>query len=127
MHTGFAPVKAILLSAVLIFVAASHLQATEYVTFEGGGYGVDILVGQADKPSVALVRFSSPADSEWVLVPHELLRVEKFDDDKRILILRFANKNEPKLPRSFSLVVRKNSGVLTVDGKRVKGSFDWRD
>jgi hypothetical protein len=119
--------KAILVSAFLIFVAASHLQATEYVTFEGGGYGVDILVGQADKPSVALVRFTAPGDSKWVLVPRELLRVEKFDDDKRTLTLRFANKGEPKLPKSFSLVVRKNSGVLTVDGKRIKGSFDWAD
>ena len=46
MCTRFASVKAVLLSAVLIFVAASHLQATEWVTFAGGGYGVDILVGQ---------------------------------------------------------------------------------
>lgn len=119
--------KAVLLSVVLIFVTASQLQATEYVTFEGGGYSVDILVGQADKPSVALVRFSAPGDSEWMLVPRELLRVEKFDDDKRLVILRFTNKDEPKLPKSFSLVVRKNSGVLTVDGKRIKGSFDWLD
>lgn len=127
MHTGFATLRAVLLSAVLILFTASHLQATEYVTFEGGGYSVDILVGQDEKPSVALVRFSAPGDSEWVLVPRELLRVEKFDDDKRTLTLRFANKGEPKLPKSFTLVVRKNTGVLTVDGKQIKGSFDWLD
>ena len=128
MHTGFAPVRSVLLlSAVLIFIAASHLRATEAVTFDGGGYHVDILVGQAEKPSIAQVRFSPPGDTEWVAVPHELLRIEKFDDNKRVLILRFVNKDEPKLPRTFSLVVRKESGVLTVDGKPIKGSFDWRD
>jgi hypothetical protein len=78
-----------------------------------------------DKPSVARVQFSPPGDASLVDVPHELLRVEKFDDDKRILILHFTNKGEPKLPKSFSLVVRKKSGVLTVGGKRIKGSFDW--
>ena len=127
MHRRFPRVRAVLLSAVLIFVTASHLQATEAVIFDGGGYHVGILVGHADKPSIAQVRFSPPGDTEWVLVPHELLRVEKFDDDKRILILHFKNKDEPGLPKSFSLVVRKNSGVLTVDGKRVEGSFDWAD
>ena len=127
MHTWFAPVRAVLVSALLIFVTASHLQATEAIMFDGGGYHVDILVGQADKPSVAQVRFSAPGDTEWVLVPDELLRIERLDDKKRILTLRFANRDEPKLPRSFSLEVRKESGVLTVDGKRIKGSFDWRN
>ena len=120
-------VKAVLLSAVLIFVTASHLQATESVTFSGGGYSIDILVGREDKPSVARVLFSSPQDTSLEAVPHELLRIEKFDDNKRVLILHFVNKGEPKLPKSFSLMVRKNGGVLTVDGKRIKGSFDWLD
>ena len=127
MHTGFPRVRAVLFSVVLIFVTAPPLQATESVTFSGGGYSVDILVGQADKPSIAQVRFSPPGDTPWVVVPHELLRTEKFDDRKRILILRFVNKDEPTLPKSFSLVVQKESGVLTIDGKRIKGSFDWRD
>ena len=127
MHTGCAHVRAVLLSAVLIFVTASHLQATESVTFSGGGYSVDILVGTGDERSVARVLFSPPGDTSFIEVPHEMLRVEKLDGKKRILILRFANKNEPKLPKSFSLVVRKNSGVLTVDGKRIKGPFDWGD
>jgi hypothetical protein len=127
MHKAFAPVKAVLLSVLLIFVTASHLQATESVTFSGGGYSVDILVGRDDKPSVARVLFSSPGDTSLEVVPHELLRIEKFDDDKRVLIIHFVNKGEPKLPKAFSLAVRKNSGVLTVDGKRIKGSFDWLD
>ena len=62
-----------------------------------------------------------------VELPHELLRVEKINGRKRVLILHFVNKGEPKLPKSFSLAVRKNSGVLTIGGKRIKGSFDWLD
>ena len=127
MHARFAPIKAVLLSAVLVFVTASHLQATESVTFEGGGYYIDILMGMADELSVARVLFSPPGDGALAELPHEMVRVEKINGRKGILILHFVNKGDPKLPKSFSLAVRKNSGVLTVGGKRVKGSFNWRD
>jgi hypothetical protein len=127
MHTGFATARAVLLSAVLILVTASHLEATESVTFSGGGYHLDILMGMADELSVARVLFSPPGDGSLVELPHELLRVEKINGRKRVLILHFVNKGEPKLPKSFSLTVRKNSGVLTIGGKRIKGSFDWLD
>jgi len=127
MHTGFATARAVVLSAVLILVTASHLQATESVTFSGGGYHLDILMGMADELSVARVLFSPPGDGSLVELPHELLRVEKINGRKRVLILHFVNKGEPKLPKSFSLAVRKNSGVLTIGGKRIKGSFDWLD
>jgi hypothetical protein len=86
-----------------------------------------MLMGMADELSVARVLFSPPGDGSLVELPHELLRAEKINGRKRILILHFVNKGEPNLPKSFSLAVRKNTGVLTVDGKRVKGSFDWRD
>ena len=126
MHKGIVPVKAILLAAVLIFFSTPHLHATEWIGFSGGDYSVDFLIGRADKPSIARVRFSA-GDKPEVFIPPDLLRIEAFDESKDILTVHFKNKNEPDLPASFSLVVRKKSGVLTIGGKRVKGAFDWAD
>jgi len=127
MHKGIVSVKAMLLAAVLIFFSTPHLHATEWIGFSGGDYSVDFLIGQADKPSIARVRFSGPGDKPEVFIPPDLLRIEAFDDRKEILTVHFKNKNEPGLPAAFSLVVRKKSGVLTIGGKRIKGSFDWAD
>ena len=127
MHKAFVPVKAMLLAAVLIFFSTPHLHATEWVGFSSVDYSIDFLIGQADKPSIARVRFSGPGDKPEVFIPTDLLRIEKFDDHKRILTVHFKNKNEPDLPGSFSLVVKKEGGVLTIGGKRIKGSFDWAD
>ena len=127
MHKGIVPVKAMLLGAVLIFFSTLHLHATEWVGFSGGDYSINFLIGQADKASIARVRFSGPGDKPEVIIPRDLLRIEAFDDHKEILTVHFKNKNEPDLPASFSLVVRKKSGVLTIGGKRIKGTFDWAD
>lgn len=111
--------KAILLSVTLTFVAAAQVSATEALTFYGGGYAIYILVGEADKPTVGQVRFSQPGDKPAVIVPRELLRIEKFDEQKHTLIMRFTNKKEPDLPAAFSLVVRKESAVLTIGSDQV--------
>jgi phosphoribosyl 1,2-cyclic phosphodiesterase len=45
---------------------------------------------------------------------------------KEILILHFSNqKNDPELPHSFSLRVKKENGVLSIDGKKIKGDLNW--
>ena len=110
-----------------MLVAWSNLHATEYVTFHGSDYSVYVLMGMDEKPSVALVRFSAPGSSDWVTIPGSQIEVSKFDMDRRIVLLRFTNKNEPELPPSFSLSVKKKSGVLSINGKRITGSFDWAD
>jgi hypothetical protein len=127
MHKGIVPVKAMLLAAVLILFSTPHLHATEWIGFSGGDYSIEFLIGRADKASIGRVRFSPPGDKPEVFMPGDLLRIEAFDDRKEILTVHFKNKNEPDLPPSFSLVVRKKSGVLTIGGKRIKGEFDWAD
>ena len=117
--------KSILLSAVLIFVACSNLHATEALIFDGGGYNIYILIGNTDHPVVAQVRFTAPGAKDWVHLPSEQLQIEKFDMKGRVLVMRFSNKNDPELPSSFSLSVKKNSAVLSISGKRIKSTFDW--
>ena len=119
--------RPILLAAALVFVASANLQATEGLNFFGGGYRVEVLVGFADEAVVGSVRLTRPGAKHWVALPHELVRVEKFDMKKQILILHFSKQNDPdpELPRSLSLTVKKENGVLSINGKKIKGELNW--
>ena len=117
--------RRIFLSAVLIFVATSNLLATEALIFDGGGYNIQILIGLTDQAVVGQLHFTSPGAKDWVVVPREQLQVEKFDMKERILVMRFSNQNDPELPASFSLSVKKNRAVLSIKGKKIRSTFNW--
>ncbi len=113
-------------SGFLILVAASsNVHATEALLFNGGGYNIQILIGYEDDPIIAQVLFTPPGAKEWVSLPRNLLQIEKFDMKKSILTMHFSNKNNPDLPASFSLSVRKTSAVVSINGKEIKSEFDW--
>jgi len=117
--------KSILLSALLMLVASANLHATEALIFDGDGYNLYILIGMAEKPGVAQVRFTAPGAKDWVSVPREQIQVMQFDMKKQLLLMSFSNKDPKDLPPSFSLSVKKKNAVLSVDGKRIRSSFDW--
>ena len=119
--------KTILLSAALVFFVSAKLQATEALIFDGGGYNLYILVGFGDKPVIADVRFTAPGAKEYVHLPRELLKIEKFDMKQEILRMRFPKQSDPALPPPFSLSVKKDQAVLSIDGKKIESSFDWLD
>jgi len=121
--------RTILISAVLILVASAKLQATEALIFDEDGYNLYILIGDGDHGgTVAQVRFTPPGAKDWIHVPREQLKIEKFDEHKQVLVMRFTNqKNDPALPPTFSFSANKKKAVLTVKGKTIKGSFDWLD
>jgi hypothetical protein len=117
--------KMFLFSAALVLVASSNARATEALIFDGGGYTIEILIGQLDDPVIAQVRFMSPEAKDPVIIPRKLLRVEKFDMKKRILTMHFSNKTNPDLPASFSLSAKKAKAVLAISGKEIKSEFNW--
>lgn len=118
--------KSLLLAATLFFVVSAKLQATEALIFDGGGHNLYILIGMTDQPNVAQVRYTAPGAKDWVDVPREQLQIAKFDMKARVLEMRFSNtKNDPALPSSFSLSVKKDKAVLSIKGKKIKSSFDW--
>lgn len=121
--------KRILLSAVLILVACSTLRATEALIFDEGGYHLYILIGDGDRDStVAQVRFTPPGAKEWISVPREQLKIEKFDEHKQVLVMHFTNqKKDPALPPAFSFSAKKKTAVLSIEGKKITGAFDWLD
>ena len=105
--------KMFLFSAALVLVASSNGHATEALLFNGGGYSIDILIGMAPDPVIASVRFTPPGAKDWVSLPRELLHIEKFDMEKRILTMHFSNKNNPDVPGSFSVSVNKTRCILS--------------
>jgi hypothetical protein len=78
-----------------------------------------------DDPIVAQVRFTPPGAKDSVLFPRESLQIEKFDMEKRILTIHFSKKNNPDLPGSLSLSVKKTKAVLSISGKEIKSEFNW--
>ena len=115
-----------LFSAALILIASSNVRATEALIFAGGEYSIYILIGMASEPVIASVRFAPPGAKDWVSLPRELLHIEKFDMEKRVLTMHFSNKNNPDLPASFSLSVKKTRAVLSISGKKISDEkFKW--
>ena len=117
--------KMFLFSAALALVASSNLYATEALFFNGGGYTIELLIGSLDDPVIAQVRFAPPGAKESINIPRKLIRVDKFDMEKRILTMHFSNKNDPDLPGSFSLSANKTKAVLSIGGKEIKSAFNW--
>jgi hypothetical protein len=122
-------VKSVLIAATLLFIASGKLQATEALIFDEGGYNLYILIGDGDRgPAVAQVRFTPPEAKEWISVPRDQIKIEKFDMKAQVLVMRFSNsKKDPELPPSFSFSAKKKKAVLTIKGKTIKSSFDWLD
>jgi hypothetical protein len=121
--------RLILLATALLLAASAKLQATEALMFYGAGYTLYILIGDGDRGStVAQVRFTPPGAKDWIAVPREQLKIEKFDEQKQVLIMHFTNqKKDPTLPPSFSFTAKKKKAVLSVDGKKITSSFNWLD
>jgi hypothetical protein len=118
--------RSFLFSAALILIASSNVRATEALIFDGGDYSIYILIGMAPDPVIASVRFTPPGAKDWVSLPRDLLHIEKFDMEKRVLTMHFSNKNNPDLPGSFSLSVKKTRAVLSISGKKFSDEkFDW--
>ena len=120
--------KMFLFPAALIVVASSNVHATEALLFSGGGYTIDILIGFSDDPVIAQVRFTPPGAKNWVILPRDLLRVEKFDMKERILTMHFSNKNNPDLPASFSFSANRPGPSSPFAAKKLRaisiGTFD---
>lgn len=113
------------LAVLLTLISGLSLSATGTLNFEGGGYSVEIVVGDDMGPVVAEVRVIPPGATEWVPLPSGCLRVERFDTRAQVLRLRCEAPGDPALGSPVSLKVRKRKGVLEVGGQRVRGVFDW--
>lgn len=115
-----------LLALLFALTSGLGLFATGTLAFEGGGYSVEIVVGYDTQPVVAAVRVVPPGARDWVSLPPEALRVERFDTEAQVLRLRCEAPGDPALASPVSLKVRKRKGVLRLGGRRIPGVFDWQ-
>ena len=96
--------------------------ATSAQSFEGGGYVIDLEIGDDSAPVVAAVHFHAPGDAQGVVLARETWRVIAFDPRRQRLLLQHDGASAAP---AFRLSVRRDDAVLVIDGRRVHASFDW--
>lgn len=97
--------------------------ATSSLSFEGGGYWIDLEIGADEGPVVAFVRFHRPGDAKGVVLPGTDWQIEAFDAKRQVLVLRYKGGRSGVEP--FTLSVRHHDAVLEIDGRAIQSSFWW--
>ena len=119
------PLFALLAALVLAFAPARLAQATSTLQFNGGGYSVDLEIGDDDGPVISTVRIGQPGDKGYRRVPRQQVRVEEFDTQRKRLKLHYtATDQAPGIP-SFTLVMTETEATLSLDGRRIVSEADW--
>lgn len=111
--------------AVLAIAASGGAFATGSLSFESAGYVLDFEIGQQERPVLAGVSVAAPgAGSNSMLRPPHLV-VVAFDTKAKILLVRYRNPGNSKLPPDFELSVRGSEGILKLPNRSVTGRFNW--
>lgn len=111
-------------AALMFLGTCAPAHATGTLSFTGGGYWIDLEIGEAEVAQVAAVRFHGPGDAQGLVLPRECLSVEAFDPASEKLVLRCACPDQPGSP-AFTLSADRAEAVLEIDARRIASSFDW--
>lgn len=106
-------------------MASAIAHATSSLSFEADGYLIDIVVGYSSKPVVSKLNIVRPGGKEPEALPMQMVVVEIFDAQQKVLVLDFKNPGNSGLPESFRLTVRHDVGILKMGEKSLAGSFSW--
>lgn len=112
--------KLLLLGAFTTFCLVAH--ATSSFSFDGGGYTLELEIGDTDRPAVASVTFHNPGDSQGVVLRGNF-QVTAFDTRRQKLVLVYAGGDGRVAP--FTLSVQGNRATLEVAGTRIQAGFHW--
>lgn len=110
----------LLIAAIATFCVAAH--ATSSLSFDGGGYNLELEIGDADRPVVASVTFHKPGDAQGVVLRGNF-RVKVFDTRRKELVLVYVGGDERVEP--FTLTVHGNRATLDVARTRIRAAFRW--
>lgn len=113
------------LRCLLLLAAAwpALVLASSSLTFEGGGYTIEMEVGDDAAPAIARVRLHAPGDTQGAALDPARVAVQDFDPRQHVLSLTHAG--EPGRAPAFGLRVRGTRAVLELEGRRVEAAFDW--
>lgn len=103
-------------------ILARVAMATSSLSFEGGGYLIDLEIGDDAKPVVAAVHFHALGDVHGVVLAHDAWRAITFDPRQQRLLLR--HDGAAAVP-AFCLSVQRGEALLVIDGRRLHAAFDW--
>ncbi len=109
----------LLITAIATFCLAAH--ATSSLSFDGGGYVLDLEIGDAGRPVVASVTFHKPGDAQGVVL-RENFRVKAFDPRRQELALVYGGDARVA---PFTLTVHGNQATLEVARTRIRAPFRW--
>jgi len=112
-------------STLLLVVAltvGNPARATSSLSFEGGGYWIDMEIGDGGSPALARIRFHSPGDKQGIVLPRKWVQVAAFDPQHRTLSLRYVGGSGVA---PFLLSVHGAAATLDLGTRRVLAGFNW--
>ncbi len=110
----------LLITAIATFCLAAH--ATSSLSFDGGGYVLDLEIGDTGRPVVASVTFHRPGDAQGVVLRGNFT-VQAFDPRRQELVLVYGGGDGRVEP--FTLTVHGNRASLEVARRRIRAPFRW--
>ena len=110
----------LLIAAIATSCLAAH--ATSSLSFDGGGYVLDLEIGDTDRPVVASVTFHRPGVAQGVVLRGNF-RVKAFDPRRQELVLVYGGGDGRVGP--FTLTVHGSRASLAVAGRRIQAPFSW--
>lgn len=109
------------IAAIATFCVVAH--ATSSLSFDGGGYTLELEIGDTDRPVVASVTFHNPGDAQGVVLRGNF-QVTAFDTRRQQLELVYAGGGGGRVA-PFTLRVQGHRATLEVAGTRIESGFDW--
>lgn len=107
---------------VTIMVLCSAAHATSSLSFQGGGYWLDLEIGYTDHPVVASIKFHKPGDTQGVVLRGNF-KVEAFHPDRKQLILLYSGGDSRVAP--FKLTALGERATLEAAGASIDSTFSW--
>ena len=111
----------VILSMALVLVPV-FAYATSSLSFQGGGYWLDMEIGHADRPVVASIDFHAPGDSQGVVL-RDNYKVASFDTGRKYLSIEYSG-SDPRV-QPFTLIVHGEKAILRIGRTRIESRFDW--
>ncbi len=108
------------IATLATFCLAAH--ATSSLSFDGGGYVLDLEIGDTGRPVVASVTFHRPGDAQGVVLRGNF-RIQAFDPRRQELVLVYGGGDGRVEP--FTLTVHGNRASLEVARRRIRAPFRW--